>query len=652
MCGIVAIVTQHYAALPERLDRAVAQLVHRGPDDRGIWLSPGGHAGLGHTRLSIIDVETGHQPIANEDGSSAICVNGEFYGYERVRESLRARGHTLTTRSDSEVALHLYEEQGAESLSQLRGEFAYVIWDGRNDVLFAARDRFGIKPLFYALCGGGIIVASEIKAILASGVSAAWDRDALFQSLHFVMHQDRSLFDGIRQLPPGHFLKFSRGRLSVRRYWDADFPNRLWRRSAARACGHAATAGAALIEETGRQLEEAITLRMRADVPIACYLSGGIDSSSVLGIANLRLGHRIGAFTICFDHPDFDEGAIAREMAAAAFSQYHPIRVTNAGFADVFMDSVAAGEGMQLNGHGPARYILSREVKRAGYKVALGGEGADELFLGYHFAERALRFSTDDHPGGRICGVLSRLSAMLRAENEAQRYVRQVSPVMGLLSRFIGFPDELLSNLVPRFKELRNIISPEFLQRRRGSDPYWEFLRQFDWRGQLFGREPVRQLLYLWLKSSFPNYVLAGERLDMAHAVELRLPYLDHRLFEFIREIPAASLFRQEQNKHLLRRTVRPYVTERVYAGPKKPFFAPPSTLYEGNPLTELIFELIHSPQFRDLPFFVPSAVHRLLQSLRTMTPEMRSSMDPVLFMLASLAVLQRRYGISSAASI
>jgi asparagine synthase (glutamine-hydrolysing) len=651
VCGIVAIVTQRPAPLAEILDQAVARLAHRGPDDQGVWVSPQGQAGLGHARLSIIDLETGHQPIANEDGSLVISANGEFYGYERQADALRARGHGFTTRSDSEVALHLYEELGADSLALLRGEFAYAIWDGRERALFAARDRFGIKPLFYALHDGGIVVASEIKAILACGVTPAWDSDALFQSFHFVLHEDRTLFEGIRQVPPGHFLSFRGGHLALRRYWDADFPRSSWRTSAPRA-DKARMSEPELIEETGRRIEEAVAVRLRADVPIACYLSGGVDSSGVLGVANRRLGHRVGAFTISFEHPDFDEEAVAREMAVSAFSDYRPIRVTNADFAAVFVDSVAAGEGVQLNGHGPARYLLSREVQRAGYKVVLGGEGADELFLGYHFAERALRFSTDEHPARRMLRTLSRLGGLLRPQSEAQRYVSGISPLLGLLSRFIGFPDELLDNLVPRYRELRNLIAPEFLAHQRGRDAYREFLAQCDWRGQLLGREPVRQLLYLWLKSSFPNYVLAGERLDMAHAVEQRLPYLDHPLFEFVREIPAARLFRLGQNKHLLRRTLRPYVTERVYSGAKRPFFAPPSTLYDGNPLTEVIFDLLRSPQFRELPFFVPQAVETLVRGLRSMTPDMRASMDAVLFLLASLAVLQRRYGITSAGRI
>ena len=642
MCGIVAIVAQRPVPIAPSLARALEKLAPRGPDDQGAWLSAGGAAGLGHARLSIIDLHTGRQPIANEDGSMVIAANGEFYGYERLADDLRARGHTLRTRSDTEVALHLYEEQGAESLSQLRGEFAYAIWNERNETLFAARDRFGIKPLFYALHNGGIVIASEIKALFACGVRAVWDREALFQSFHFVLHQDRTLFAGIRQLPPGHFLQFKRGKLDIRRYWDADFPRR-------RAAPE--SADDALVGETGRRIEDAIAVRLRADVPIACYLSGGVDSSSVLGVANLRLGHRIAAFTVSFEHPEFDEAGLAREMAAKAHAEYRAVRVTNADFADVFVDTIAAGEGVQLNGHGPARYLLSREVQRAGYKVVLGGEGADELFFGYHFTERALRYSTEEAGRSRLMGLLSRLMRLARPATDAQRYVSQVSPLLGLLSRVIGFPDELLEGLVPRYRELRNVISPDFLHAQRGRDPYREFLAQFDWRGQLLGREPVRQLLYLWLKSQFANYVLAGERLDMAHGVEQRLPYLDHPLFEFVRGIPAGALFRLGQNKYLLRHTVRPYVTERIYAGAKRPFFAPPCTLFEGNPLSELIFELVRSRSFRDLPFFVPSAVEKLLQSLRGMKPDMRGAMDAVLFMLASLTVLQQRYGVSGDAN-
>ena len=635
MCGIFAIVSPRRRASTEALDRALDRLAHRGPDDRGTWASPRGDALLGHTRLSIIDLATGHQPLVNEDGSRAIVVNGEFYDHDRIREMLESRGHRLATRSDSEVALHLHEDHGVDSLRSLRGEFAFAIWNERDRSLFAARDRFGIKPLFYALHEGTLYVASEIKAILAAGVPARWDHDAVLQSLHVIMHRDRTLFASVRQVPPGHYLLFKGGALTIERYWAPDFPIALGMRET--------RSDAELVQEVEEGLEEAIRLRLRSDVPVACYLSGGVDSSSVLGFATRRLHARVAAFTVSFhEHPAFDEDSVAGEMARFAGSDYHPVRVTNRDFADVFMDSVESCEGIQFNGHAPARYILSREVRRAGYKVVLGGEGSDELFLGYHFAQRALQHSTARSPRG--IGLLARL---FRAPTEAQRFVAEVSPWMGWATRLIGFPDDLLDDLVAKFRRVRRLIDPAFLAAARGRDPYREFLAQFDWRGQLLGREPVRQVIFFWLGSVFPNYVLAAERLDMAHAVELRLPFLDHHLFDRMKRIPARRIFQANQNKHLLRRAVRPHATPRVYEGAKQPVFAPPSSLYKANPLTALLDDLLRSPRTGTLPFFDHREVVRFLDDVHAMPDDARGAFDPMLYMLASLSVLRARYGIA-----
>ena len=636
MCGILALVSSRRPIERAALERGLKRLAHRGPDGQGSWWSPRGRAALGHTRLSIIDLEGGQQPIVSESGDLVLSANGEFYEHDRLLRALEARGHRLATRSDSEVALHLYEEMGPDALRLLRGEFAFVIWDEREQSLFAARDRFGIKPLFYAERGGGLMVASEVKALLAAGHPARWDRAGMFQSLNFTMHQDRTLFEGIRQVPPGHTLTWRDGRVTLTRYWDADFP--------LQGAPRPEVTDEELIHEVGRGLEEAIRLRLRSDVPVGCYLSGGVDSSSVLGLANLGLGHRLGAFTIAFEHPDFDEDPIASAMARRAGSDYHPIRVTQADFAEVFMDAVESCEGIQYNGHAPARYILSREVKRADYKVVLGGEGADELFLGYHFAQQALAYST--RPPDRLAALRAG-ARLLRPPTASQRFVADVSPLMALASRLIGFPDDLLEGLVGRFKQLRRMIAPSFLHAFKGRDPYREFLGRFDWRGQVLGREPVRQVIYLWLKSVFPNYVLGAERMDMAHAVELRLPFLDHHLFTQVTRIPARRLFRDGQNKHLLRRTVRPYVTQDVYDGAKQPFFAPPSTLFEGNPLTGLILDLLHSEDFTALPFFDAAEVRRWLATLPSLPAEERAAMDPVLYMLASTTVLARRYRLT-----
>src|SRR2546422_1844735 len=220
MCGIVAMFSEHGSVTAESLQRATRSLRHRGPDGQRYWIAPDARVGLGHARLSIIDLATGDQPIANEDEKFQIIVNGEFYGYEAIQNELEQAGHQLRTRSDSEIALHLYEDFGAHCLQRLRGEFALVIWDGKNRTLFAARDRFGIKPLFYAFCGGTLYFASEVKALFAAGVPARWDAESVYHSVEFGGHQVRTLYDGVFQVPPGHYLLATEKHIQLSQYWD------------------------------------------------------------------------------------------------------------------------------------------------------------------------------------------------------------------------------------------------------------------------------------------------------------------------------------------------------------------------------------------------------------------------------------------------
>ena len=224
MCGSVAFFSNDSPVSAQALARATQALHHRGPDGQRQWIAPHRRVGLGHARLSIIDLTTGDQPIANEDEQIHIVVNGEFYDYERIQRELESRGHRLRTRSDSEILLHLYKDYGVHCMPALRGEFAFVLWDERNGLLFAARDRFGIKPLFYARVGDTLYFASEVKALFAAGVPAAWDHEAVYQDLHAISDGDRSLFKGVQQVPPGHLLIATRYGMQVNRYWDHSFP--------------------------------------------------------------------------------------------------------------------------------------------------------------------------------------------------------------------------------------------------------------------------------------------------------------------------------------------------------------------------------------------------------------------------------------------
>lgn len=634
MCGIVALFSPGKPIARESLARATERLDHRGPDDRHHWTAPHGRVGLGHTRLSIIDLVTGAQPIASEDGRLRIVVNGEFYDHERIRRDLEARGHRFSTRSDSEIALHLYEETGAGCLEQLRGEFAFVIWDEEEQTLFAARDRFGIKPLFYARVGGTLYLASEVKALFAAGVPAGWDRESMFQSLFLCADQDRSLFKEVRQVPPGHHLTARSESLRLSCYWDINYP---------RASDETNQSEEECVEQLRALLGEAVRLRMRADVPVGCYVSGGVDSSSVLGLASAHANGKVAAFTVAFDHPDYDESESARRTAAYAGADFWPVLVTATDSAESFTEAVRQGEMIHYNAHGAARFRLSRAVRRAGYKVVLLGEGADELFAGYDFSRQALLASGGHAGPSKWVRLLAR---MMRPRNPTERRIARTSPWLARICRVLDFPPALLDYVAEKFDLLRRLASTDFLQTFPRRDPYREFLKQFDWRGNLFGREPAKQILYLWMKSLFVNYVLAGERLDMAHAVEGRLPFLDHKLFEFARALPASLLARDGRQKYILREAVKPFVTDEVYRGAKQPFFAPPTTLRVGNPMYELLQDLLRSRVFSSVPFFDQSSVIGLLDELPDMDDATRTAMDPVIFMMASTCVLQDYYGL------
>src|SRR6266481_604269 len=399
MCGSAAIFSPSSPIPAGALERATQLLRHRGPDGERQWMAPDRRVALGHTRLSIIDLTTGDQPIANEDESLRIVVNGEFYGYEAIQKELEHGAHRLRTRSDSEIVLHLYEEFGADCLHRLRGEFAFVLWDSVNGTIFAARDRFGIKPLFYALHEGRVYFASEVKALFAAGVPARWNGESVYHSLEFAGHQTRTLFDGVFQIPPGHYMIATEKRLQLNKYWDLDYPEET---------GAAATrSDSEYVEEFRHAFEEAARIRLRADVPVGWYLSGGIDSCAILGLAARHHPEPIRAYTLAFDRPEYNESAVAKEMAAKVGAEFLPIPVQQDDIGDHFSDAIHQAETLCVNAHGVAKYLLSRAVRQAGYKVVLTGEGSDEMLGGYlHFRrDMAIHDANGRRPGVSAASV-------------------------------------------------------------------------------------------------------------------------------------------------------------------------------------------------------------------------------------------------------
>jgi asparagine synthase (glutamine-hydrolysing) len=641
MCGIVSAFSLNGDVSPEGLKRATGALHHRGPDGQRWWISEDRKVGLGHARLSIIDLATGDQPIASEDGGTHVIVNGEFYGYEAIQRELEGRGHRLRTRSDSEIALHLYEDYGLQCLHYLRGEFALVLWDAKQRRLVAARDRFGIKPLFYAWHKGTLYLASEVKALFAMGVPARWDEESVYNSVTFGGYQSRTLYKGVHQIPPGHFLIATGGHVQVNRYWDFNYPK-------AGQSGPARS-DADYIAEFRHELEEAVRIRLRADVPVGVYLSGGLDSCSVLGLAARHHPEPIRAFTLTFEDVAYDEGAIAKEMAELAGAEFNPIPIGQRTLADHFADAIAQCETVCVNAHGVAKYLLSRAVRDAGYKVVITGEGSDEILGGYaHFRRDMLLYNRE----GQDPRAVEELLRWLDQHNQVSRGLLlpdgEIGPVDSV-RRVLGYVPSWIETFSTRAVKMRPLLADGFQARFGALEGAYPILDDVDVPGQLSGRDAVHQSLYLWSKTALAGYILTmlGDRMEMGHSIEGRVPFLDHKLVELIVAQPVSMKIRGMTEKFVLREAVKDVITDTVYRRQKHPFLSPPATLSPDDTFHAFVEDTLRGKAFASMPFFNQKSVVELLDRLPEMDVGARTSNDQVLMQLVSLCVLHERFGLA-----
>ncbi len=642
MCGIVALYSRRGPIPAAVMQRATQSLYHRGPDGQRHWIATDGRVALGHARLSIIDLRTGDQPIASEDERTRIIVNGEFYGYEAIQRELEQSGHRLRTRSDSEIALHLYEDLGAQCLHRLRGEFALVLWDETNRTIFAARDRFGIKPLFYAFHKETLYFASEVKALFAAGVPARWDAESVYHSVEFGGHQVRTLFDGIFQVPPGHYLLATEKHVQLSQYWDFDYPG---------TNGHVPQRSDADYAAEFRQvLEEAVRIRLRADVPVGCYLSGGLDSCAVLGLAAKHHPDPIRAFTLTFDSTEYDEEKEAKEMAAKAGAEFFPIPMRQDDLADHFADAISQSETLCVNAHGVAKYLLSRAVRDAGYKVVITGEGSDEILGGYaHFRRDMLLYNREGQDPAVIAGLLEDLEKLNPVSRGLLLPHGEAGPLGGV-KRLLGFVPSWIETFSARSVKMRALLAEDFLEQYGQREGYQAFFSDMDVRGQLTGRDPLNQSLYIWAKTGLPTYILTmlGDRMEMAHSIEGRVPFLDHHVVEVIRSQPVNQKIRGMTEKYVLREAVRDVITDTVYRRQKHPFLSPPATLNPEEKLSILVQDTLRGPVLASIPYFNQKKVIGLLDSLHTMDESARVANDQVLMLLVSACVLQERFHLAA----
>lgn len=562
MCGITGFVdlwstaeARDAQARPQLLDEMCQVIRHRGPDDQGVMLDDG--VALGMRRLSIIDLSGGRQPISNEDGTVTIVFNGEIYNYRDLQTRLQAQGHHFATNSDTETIVHAYEEHGAGCVESLRGMFSFAIWDDREKKLFIARDRVGKKPLYYSVTRQGTFVfGSELKSLLKHPeVEREINPQALdaYFSLGYVP-DPLTIFHNIEKLPPGHHLTFTKGRLTLERYWDFRYE--------ANGNGHRADD---YLEELRELLEESVRLRLVSDVPLGAFLSGGIDSSTVVALMARNMDQPVKTFSIGFNEDSYDELKYAR-LTAQKFGTDHHEFVVTPGICDVVDELAWHFDEPFADSSAIPTYVVSK-LAREHVTVVLTGDGGDELFAGYtRYVTERKRRAFDLVPGMFKQGLMSPLSRRLPHGAWGRNYLHNVSlaPVgryLDNVSIFTGPNKELLY-----------------------SDDFHELLGDREQMGSYFLElssnvrtdAALDSLLYIDSKTYLPGDILTKvDRASMAVSLEARVPLLDHKLIEFVTRIPAGLKMVGMETKHLFKQAVAELVPNEILNRPKQGFGVP-----------------------------------------------------------------------------
>ncbi len=587
----------------------IAVLRHRGPDGEHEYTSP--LCALAHARLSIIDLETGTQPMANEDGSVWTTFNGEIFNYVELRTELQRLGHRFRTRSDTEVIVHAYEEYGERFVERLNGQFAIALWDTRRERLVLARDRVGIRPLFYARSGGRLLFASEIKAILAvAPQSAALDVHALAQIFTFwATVGSRTAFQGVNSLPPGHLLVVENGTERLERYWDWTFPAR---RTGANLSLEAAA------EALRCLLTDAVRLQLRADVPVGAYLSGGLDSSGIAALARQTAGE-LRTFSITFDDAEYDEGRFQQQMAEHLGVRHAALRCTARDIGDAFPELIWHTESPVLRTAPVPLMLLARHVHAAGFKVVLTGEGADEVFGGYDlFKEGKIRRFWARQPGseGRAA-LFSRLYPYLGRSPVTSRSFSRL--FFGQRLEELDHPFYAHLTRWRTTQGIFRVLSPELRAQLQAVSPEEDLKAQLP--ADFAAWDDLARDQYVEVKTLLEGYLLSsqGDRPALAHAVESRLPYLDHRVVELVNGLSPRLKLRGLREKVLLKAALADVLPEPIVRRTKQPYRAPYSRCFfdDGQPLP-YVKELLSASSLRRSGYFHPPAVERLVEKCQT----------------------------------
>jgi asparagine synthase (glutamine-hydrolysing) len=589
MCGIAGIFDLEGRTVRRaEVEDMCSAIVHRGPDAQGLHLSRG--VGLGMRRLAIIDLATGDQPLSNEDGSVWVVFNGEIYNFRELRRELLGRGHHFRTTGDTEVLVHLYEERGERMVDELRGMFTFALWDERKRRLLLGRDRLGIKPLYYALVDGRLLFASELKALLrVSGLERRINWKAFSRLLaSLTTPPSESILAGVHKLEPAHVLVAdARQGVRVERYWDVKFEPTLGRSEPV------------LVDQLRELLAESVDLHLVSDVPVGAFLSGGIDSSGVVGHMARSSPQQVKTFSIGFREADFSETAAARQVAEAFGTEHHE-RILEADAVEVVGD-VAFHLDEPFGDSSAIPVYLVSKLAAEHVKVVLSGDGGDELFAGYdrYLVESRERVFRHVPAGARR--TLGALARRLPGGLPGRRYAGHVS-----------LPDEdRYLDAVTLFggAERDELLRPELRELLARHDP-WREERRFLARGH---RDWLAPLQHLDLTGYLPLDVLTKvDRMSMAHSLEVRVPLLDHRLVEFAATLPLEDRLRGRSTKHLLKRALQGLVPDEILRRPKRGFAIPLGRWFQG-PLRGFAHDLLLSPRSFARDVFERPVLERLL---------------------------------------
>lgn len=596
MCGICGIVNfdRDEPVNRQALHRMTGTLAHRGPDDEGYFLES--NVGLGHRRLSIIDLSGGKQPIFNEDGTAVIVFNGEVYNYAELMVELTAKGHIFRTRSDTETIVHSYEEYGSQCVQKLRGMFTFAIWDRVQNRLLLARDRLGVKPLYFFQDRNTFAFASEIKALLEiPSIPRELDREALdlYLSLRYVPGP-RTMFKNVLKLQPGHILLLDETGVHIQKYWDIPYPEQ----------GRQATGD--YLAEFEQLLEESVRMRLMSEVPLGVFLSGGLDSSSILAVmSKVNEGKRISTFSVGYEagsaqEEESNEFRYARLAAEAFGAEHHEFRVSAPDFGDFIPDMVWHLDEPLADPSCIPLFFISK-LARKYITVVLSGEGADEILGGYSIYRKMLALDGIHRSLSPLPNLLAPLLEQLTPGEARRSYMRMAG--LPLETRYKGvsraFRPELKGRLLP------DSLSHESQERLHDAfRPYFRHVQE---------SAPLDQMLYVDTKVWLPDDILLkADKMTMANALELRVPFLDHKLVEFAAALPVKLKLNGSSGKFLLRQAMRGVLPEPILQRPKKGFPVP-TEQWLRTPLKDLVHDVLLARDSACRQYLNPPVLERIV---------------------------------------